>query len=1099
LLAEELGLDPSPELQQLERDILGQAPHLTAPAAVAVPPPLEASAGRPAAPTAQPSPAVRMPASMSPDQTAASSAIERKVVTVLFAQVRDAAAILADLDPEEALERVEPALRAMADGVHRFGGTVTHVTGAGVCALFGAPRAEEDHAVRACYAALEMVDAARNATGVQIQVGCHSGEVLVRSVHSDVSDEYDAVGPAVERARLAQEVAPAGTVVASPETLRLAEGFVEVTPLQEDGTTWWVVKRPAPRTAWQVRAARGLTPRVGRGAELAILNRALERAGAGRGQVVALVGEPGVGKSRLVYEFTRQIQPSWVVEAVAASPHHTTTPYHPLVPLLRSWHPDPTADADERLPPAVRWLLGRPGDQTAGRGEPPAQRGAGTPGQPPARRVGGGTEWDELDPGVRRGRVLTALTDDILGRAGGHPLVLVVEDLHWVDGETQAVLDMLVDRMGAVPLLLLVTYRPEYEHRWANRSSYTSIHLEPLPRADARAMVRCLLGTDPSLEPLTERLAEWTGGSPLFLEETTRALVESESLAGEPGNYRLDKPLEALTIPSSVQAVLSARVDRLPERQKHVLQTASVVGAEGPISLLLDVLDAGEDDARSDLTALQAAEFLYERNRGRDVAFSFKHVLTHAAVYASLPRRRRERLHARVAAAIRARYAEPLDDQVERLAHHSLLAGSWDEAVALFREAGDRALDRSAYREAAALFEQALGALANLPPGEATTRAGIELRVRLRPALLPTGQFDRLQEHLLRAEELAEGLEDDQLLASIRIHRSYTLSARGKVTAAADVGRAALGVADRSCGSVLCAEARMAIAQADCFAGEAMSAVALLERDMPSRLSGWRFERLGMVATRSVWALGLLAASRAELGDFPAALSAAEEALVIADEVSRPMDLAFANLVAGYVLLERGDPGRAIPPLRRAHEVGVEADLRLVSSWVRARLGLALASTGALDEAAEVVGEALESSIAQSVPLTEIWCRQALAMATLAAGVYDQAERHVARILELAGAERFRYAEASALRLQARMLLCRQPVDHDGAERRLREALRLAADLRARPEMARCRLELSTVLARAGRSDDADRELRAATAQLRSLGIAGEHPPAGAP
>jgi tetratricopeptide (TPR) repeat protein len=323
--------------------------------------------------------------------------------------------------------------------------------------------------------------------------------------------------------------------------------------------------------------------------------------------------------------------------------------------------------------------------------------------------------------------------------------------------------------------------------------------------------------------------------------------------------------------------------------------------------------------------------------------------------------------------------------------------------------------------------------------------------------------------HLERAEQLAERLSDDRLRVGIRIHLSYTLSSRGELRASSEAGRGALELALRLDEPELVAEARMTLAQAACFAGDAAAIAPLLEPDMAMRLGRLRHERLGMVGTRSVWALGYLASAHAALGQFKRAAEAAEQAMRIADEVARPADLAFANLVAGLVLLERGNPEQATVPLRRAHQITVDADLRLVSSWASARLGLALALSGRGAEAWEPLRQTLATSVRQSIPLTELWSRQALAVAALAEGDVEDAERQAARVLELARAAGNRLARAWALRTRAQAEASRGSPDLGRAEQLLREALSLAEALGAGPEAARCRDALGALHAPADR------------------------------
>ena len=437
---------------------------------------------------------------------------ERKQVTVLFADLKGSMELLADRDPEEARQLLDPVLERMMAAVHRYEGTVNQVMGDGIMALFGAPLAHEDHAVRACYAALAMQEAIRRYSAemrrthgveVQLRVGLHSGEVVVRAIGNDLHMDYSAIGQTTHLAARMEQLAPPGSTRLTAATLRLAEGFVQVTalgPVPVKGLlapvdVFELVGAGPARTRLQAASVRGLTRFVGRDAELEALYQALEQAGAGDGQVVALVGEPGVGKSRLVYEATRSHRTQgWLVLESSAVSYGKATPYFPVIDLLKTYcgieaHDDArrrrekalgkVLSLDEALRPllpAVLALLEVPVDEP---------------------------QWQALDPAQRRQRTLDAVQQLLLRESQVQPVLLVCEDLHWIDAETQALLDGLVEHLPTARLLLLVNYRPEYQPTWGRTTSYTHLRLEPLPPAQADALLEALLGTDPSLAPLT--------------------------------------------------------------------------------------------------------------------------------------------------------------------------------------------------------------------------------------------------------------------------------------------------------------------------------------------------------------------------------------------------------------------------------------------------------------------------------------------------------------------------------------------------------------------------------------------------------------------
>src|SRR5712691_1961499 len=561
------------------------------------------TAASPPGPTAPPTPAVeRDPRAYTPAYLAekiltSRSALEgeRKQVTVLFADLKGSTELIADLDPEEARALLDPALHAMMDAVHRYEGTVNQVLGDGIMALFGAPVAHEDHAVRACYAALAMQAAMRryaeevrrtHGLAVQSRIGLNSGDVVVRAISNDLHMDYSAIGQTTHLAARMEQLATPGSILLTATTLQLVEGLVQVNALgpipvkglAEPVEVFELVGASTVRRRLQAAVARGLTRFVGRQTELEAMRQALAQAGAGHGQVVAVVGEAGVGKSRLVYECVHaHYTQGWQVLESASVSYGKATPYFPVVDLLKRYVRVEDADEprtvrarvtgqvltlDETLQetvPALLWLLDVLPDDSPFR---------------------------TLEPAQRRQRTLEALKRVLLRESQVQPVLLVFEDLHWIDTETQALLDSLIESLPTARLLLLANYRPEYQHGWGSKTYYTQLRLDPLPPASADELLQALLGSDPSLAPLTPLLITRTQGNPFFLEERVRVLVETRILVGERGAYRLAQSLPTIQVPATVQAVLAARIDRLPPEEKQLLQAAAAIGTEVPWPLL---------------------------------------------------------------------------------------------------------------------------------------------------------------------------------------------------------------------------------------------------------------------------------------------------------------------------------------------------------------------------------------------------------------------------------------------------------------------------------------------------------------------------------
>jgi class 3 adenylate cyclase len=491
---------------------------------------------------------------------------ERKHVTVLFADVKDSTALIDMLDPEEAAGRLKPALSAMMDAVHRYEGMVNKVQGDGIMALFGAPLAHEDHAVRACLAALAIRD--RSEDGLEVRVGVHCGEVLVRAIHNDLSVDYDAIGLTVHLASRMEQSAAPGTARITDAVRSLVEGYIEtrslgavsVKGLDRKVEVHELVGRTLLRTRWEARAARQLTAFVGRRRELETIFAAAESAGAGAGQLAALVGEAGMGKSRLVHEFTRAPQfKDWSVCQTGALSHGASTPYLPIGILVRAIFGIDDLDDHAAMNQKIHTGLERVVTDVVPL-IPVMQSLMDLPVS--------SSDWSGLDPQNRRDRIINGVKQLVLRSAETRPMVIVFEDLHWVDAESQRVLDALIEGMGAHRLLLLVTHRPEYRQEWMQKSFYSRIRVDPLAATSARAMLDAILGTAGALETLKQLLIDRTEGCPLFIEETVRSLRELGILTERDGKIILDRDLITIEIPASVQDVLAARIDRMAPELK---------------------------------------------------------------------------------------------------------------------------------------------------------------------------------------------------------------------------------------------------------------------------------------------------------------------------------------------------------------------------------------------------------------------------------------------------------------------------------------------------------------------------------------------------
>jgi tetratricopeptide (TPR) repeat protein len=694
-----------------------------------------------------------------------------------------------------------------------------------------------------------------------------------------------------------------------------------------------------------------------------------------------------------------------------------------------------------------------------------------------------------LDPPQRRQRTLDGLKRVLLRESQVQPLLLVFEDLHWIDAETQALLDSLVESLPTARLLLLVNYRPEYQHGWGSKTYYTQLRLDPLPPASADEFLHVLLGDDGGahgrapLQDLKRRLIARTEGNPFFLEESVRTLVETGVLVGEPGAYHLAQALPTIQLPATVQAVLAARIDRLPPEDKRLLQTAAVIGTEVPLPLLQAIAELPEATLHRDLAHLQAAEFLYETRLFPEPAYTFKHALTHEVAYGSLLLERRRGLHARIVWALEAFAPERGAEQVERLAHHALRGAVWDKAVTYCQQAGARAHDRAAFREAVASFEQALQALAHLPEHGDTGVLAIELRLALDRPLMALGEHGRRLVLLGEAEALARALDDRGRLVLVLAGMSHVLRLMGDPDGAMAAGQQALELSAALGDSALQRQAFYFLGQTYFAIGDFGRAAELLRRnveatDRESGTSGTDV-RIGSRArlARTLGALGAFAEGRRH----------GEEALRLATREGRGQTPIIVHGCLGELYLAQGDLEHAIRVLEQGLALCRASGDR---DWLRviaAGLGYTYALQGRLAEGRalleEAINESLRTGALQGLASRVAWLSEVWRLA----GRGEEAWQYAHQALDLARQQKARGNEAPALHQLGTIHAHADSPDTAQAEVHYRQALTLAEELGMRPLVAHCRLGLGMLYRKIKKREHARDELSTAIELYRAM------------
>jgi class 3 adenylate cyclase/predicted ATPase len=998
--------------------------------------------------------------------------------------------LLADRDPEEARKLFDAVIEHMMEAVHRYEGTVNHILGDGIMALFGAPLAHEDHAVRACYAALRMQESVKRyaleiqrtqGIPIQIRVGLNSGEVIVGSIRNDLHMDYTAIGQTAHLAARMEQMAMPGSILMTADALRLAEGYVQIKTLgpvpvkgmSEPVGVYEVTGAGPVRSRLQAAAARGLTRFVGRTAEFETLCQALDRARAGHGQVMALVGEPGVGKSRLFWEFThsRRTIDSLILESGSVS-YGKATAYLPIIDLVKAYFSIEDRDdvrkirekvtgklftldkALESTLPAFLSLLDVPANENS---------------------------WETLDPSQRRQRTLEAVKRLLMRESQVQPLLLVFEDLHWIDAESQTILDSLAESLPSARILLLVNYRPEYQHGWGSKTYYSQLRIDPLPPESAGELLQALLGEDANLEMLKQLLIERTEGNPFFMEESIRTLVETKVLQGERDNYRLSRPIESTQVPSTVQAVLAARIDRLPPEEKRLLQSAAVVGKDIPFALLQSIADQSEEELCVSLPRLQAAEFLYETSLFPDLEYTFKHALTHEVAYGSLLQERRRALHSRIVHAMEKLYGDRFIEHIERLAHHASRGELWDKAVEYLHQAGRKAATRSATQEAIAYFEQALGALKYIPESRQTTEKAVDIRVDLGPALIAKGGFasTEVEENYTRARELCERLEDTPQLFPVLFGLARMHDLRGELKIGRDLGKQLLSVAERAQEPALLLEAHHELWANMSMLGDLIAAREHCEQGFvlydPEKHRQHAFLYgghdpgvcCGYHAAQILWLLG-----------YPdQALKRINDCFALARKLSHSLTITNALFFAAWLHQQRGEAevmqARVAEAITIATEHGFPRWLpqgNFLRAWLRFekgdRAGIPQMVTILASERANAVSGRWDAQ-----------CVSLMAEAYRKIGQTVEGLNVIIDALNRAHQTECRYYEAELHRLKGELLLTRSVANEQQAEACFQNALKVARGQSARSLELRAAMSLSQLWQSQGRKAEARQTL----------------------
>jgi predicted ATPase/class 3 adenylate cyclase len=1010
---------------------------------------------------------------------------ERKTVTALFADIKGSTELMEELDPEEARTIIDPALKLMIDAVHRYDGYVVQSTGDGIFALFGAPVAHEDHPQRALYAALRMQEelkrysakvVADGSSPIQGRVGINTGEVVVRSIQTGAGQvEYTPIGHTTNLASRMQTAAPVGSIAVSENTRRLCEGYFILKPLgatrvkgvSEPVNVYEVTGLGPLRTRLQRSVGRGLTKFVGREREMEALKRAAEQAKSGRGQIVAAMAEPGVGKSRLYFEFRATSQSGWMLLETFSISHGKASAYLPVLDLLQGYfkiagEDDPRArrakvtgnvlTLDRSLEDTLPYLFSLLGI------------------------VEGDDPLAQMDGQIKKRRTLEAIKRIVLRESLNQPLMVIFEDLHWIDEQTQGLLNLLADSIGTAKILLLVNYRPEYSHQWNSKTYYIQLRLDPLGKESAEEMLSALLGDSKDLIQLKRLIIERTEGTPFFMEEIVQAMFEDGVLQRN-GAVKLVKSMNAVKVPATVQGVLAARIDRLSAEEKELLQTLAVLGREFPLELVRRVKLKRDDELERGLARLQAGEFIYEQPAAGDVEYTFKHALTQEVTYNSLLVERRKLLHERAGEALESMFAEQLEDHVDELAHHYSRSDNVAKAVEFLGRAGQQALQRSAYADAIDRLTTAINLLQRLPDSPERIQRELLLQLAVGPPLTAVNGYiaPETERAYTRARELCERLGDPSELFPVLRGLAFMHAARGELRRAYELAEQLLRLAQGTHEPALLMYARSALGSTSFSMGELVPAREHLEIAVslydPERHRPLTFRYGG--ADAKVGCLSYGAATLWHLGYPDQALKLSHEALALAQGLSHPYSLALAEYFVGFLRQYRREARLVQETAESLIALSAEHGFPFWSAAAPILRGWAMADQGRSEEGIVQIQEGLAALRATGVEITRPYSLCLLAEACREIGRLDDGLSALTEALAAADEHEQRHYEPEIHRLKGELLLRRYIPNVAEAQRCFQRAIEIARKQSAKSWELRATMSLARLLDQQGRRDEA--------------------------
>ena len=1021
---------------------------------------------------------------------------EHKLVTVLFADVANYTSMCERLDPEEVHQIMDGCFQILMNEIHRYEGTINQFTGDGIMALFGAPVAHEDHAQRACYAALAIQRAMEaygenieKNTGAEfkIRIGLNSGPVIVGSIGDDLRMDYTAVGDTTNLASRMEGIADPGCIVASAQTQRLARDFfefasigkVEVKGKKEPQEAFGLIKTSAVETRIGASAAKGLTRFVGRKNSMAALFNAFDKVKSGTGQVVGVVGEAGVGKSRLLLEMRSVLPQAEFVYLEGRCLHYGgSMPYLPVLDILRSYFEIKEGDREFLIKKKMKQKISDL-EKTLHGLLPPFQELLSV-------KVDDGV-FDNLDPKTKRERTFEAIRDLFFRLSQGRPLILAIEDLHWIDKTTEEFLDYLIGWLANSPILLILLYRPEYTHQWGSKSYYNQVGLDQLGMESSAELIKAILEEGEVAPELRQLILNRAAGNPLFMEEFTHTLLENGSIERRNKQFVLNRRPSDIQVPDTIQGIIAARIDRLEEDLKRIMQVASVIGREFAFRILQSIMGMREE-LKSQLLNLQGLEFIYERSLFPELEYIFKHALTQEVAYNSLLQKRRKEIHEKIGEAIEQIYTERLEEFYEMLAYHYFKGENSEKAYHYLKLSGNKASRNYASHEAFRLYSEAIEVLAKMPETKENKRKKIEACRLQAPVMVSLGFPEGSLQHLKDGERISEEVGDERGLAFFYSFLGNYFTVKGDPLLGIQYSEKCFQEAEKIEDVELMASAGCALALSYFFSGECLKVVDMAPKvirllEKTKRES----EFFGRPVSAYVHLNLFHSAALIFLGRFPEAETFCEKALRCARSMDHLSSIGQAEMYYGFLFARKGDGRNALEYLESSLKHLEEGGFLLLLPFVLAFSGFAYHCLGKLDKARNHLQNALEMQKDLGNPFMMSLSYNGLSMVLLDLDGFEDAQKCAEKALNLAQQNKELSSEGMSWIILGRIIGKKEPTDPGKAEEHILKGIKMLDDLKLKPDVYIGYLYLGELYADMGQREKAMENLKKAEKMFQEM------------